>query len=58
MKDGPGDVSHGICGRCEKKFNEQLAASKKKRSKWQEAKLFWQFMTGRHYIVRQREVLI
>jgi hypothetical protein len=29
-----------------------------KRSFWQEIALFWQFMTGRHPIVRQREVLI
>jgi hypothetical protein len=28
-----------------------------KRTFWEEVKLFWQFATGSHYIVRERVVL-
>jgi hypothetical protein len=58
MADGPGgEVSHGICEPCEKKYLNGLKANRF----WTFVtgrSLFWQFMTGRHPIVRERKVLI
>lgn len=58
IKAGTGnDVSHGICSACEKEFNRQIKEAKEKKQA-RGFKLFWQFMTGRHWVVRQRDVLI
>lgn len=59
ITDGPDDtnVSHGICGPCEKKYLAGLQTNVQKF--WQfitGRSLFWQFMRGNHPIVRERNV--
>jgi len=54
MKIGKGrGISHGICKICTRKFNKQLSDAKKRRSRWQSIKLFWQFMTGQYPPIRR-----
>lgn len=59
IEDGPdnGEISHGCCDACYKRYMADIDARKEKQPK-RGLKLFLEFILGRHWVVREREVLV